>query len=117
CLKSLGCSYKRETTAVFAVALHNHLIHRHQLQELSLADSFKSRTRNTKNIYKPVNKEEDAEKEYVLDPSLPQLTLGLIMDSCYWLITHALDILPLTLVSPHKLLPLLFKDDKHLFFA
>uniref|UniRef100_A0A8C8BIA7 Ring finger protein 32 n=1 Tax=Otus sunia TaxID=257818 RepID=A0A8C8BIA7_9STRI len=75
-LKNKGRSYKRETTAGSAVALHDHLIHRHQLQDLSLADSFKSRTRNTKNIYKPLNKEEDAEKEYVLDPSLPQLTLA-----------------------------------------
>ncbi|NWX15787.1 RNF32 protein, partial [Aegotheles bennettii] len=91
-----GCSSKQETTAVFAVALQDHIIHSHQLQDLSLTDPFKSRLRNTKNIYKPVNKEmvravvdtglrkksthhknkEDAEKEYVLDPSPPQLTLA-----------------------------------------
>ncbi|XP_052646551.1 RING finger protein 32 [Harpia harpyja] len=91
-----GRSSKRETIAVSAVALQDHIIHSHQLQDLSLADPFKSRTRNTKNIYKPVNKEmvravvdtglrkksthhknkEDAEKEYVLDPSPPQLTLA-----------------------------------------
>ncbi|KAM7123108.1 LOW QUALITY PROTEIN: RING finger protein 32 [Ciconia maguari] len=90
-----GCSSKRETIAVSAVALQDHIIS-HQLQDLSLADPFKSRTRNTKNIYKPVNKEmvravvdtglrkkstchknkEDAEKEYVLDPSPAQLTLA-----------------------------------------
>lgn len=42
---------------------------------------------------------------------------GLIVDSSYWLITHTLDIPPLTLVSPQKLLPLVFKDDKDIFFA
>ncbi|KAM9232310.1 LOW QUALITY PROTEIN: RING finger protein 32 [Leptosomus discolor] len=91
-----GCSSKRDLIAVSAVALQDHIIHSHQLQDLSLADLFKSRTRNTKNAYRPVNKElvravvdtglrekstdhkhkEDAEKEYVLDPSPPQLTLA-----------------------------------------
>ncbi|NXW33448.1 RNF32 protein, partial [Phaetusa simplex] len=91
-----GRSSKRETIAISAVALQDHIICCHQLQDLSLADPFKSRTRNIKNIYKPVNKEmvravvdtglrkkstrhkntEDAEKEYVLDPSPPQLTLA-----------------------------------------
>lgn len=80
--------------AVSAVALQDHIIHSHQLQDLSLADPFKSR--NIRNIYKPVNKEmakavidtglrkksthhknkEDAEREYVLDPNPPRLTLG-----------------------------------------
>nr|XP_009943461.1 PREDICTED: LOW QUALITY PROTEIN: RING finger protein 32 [Opisthocomus hoazin] len=91
-----GRPSKRQTVLVSAVALQDHIIHIHQLQDLSLADPFKSRTRNTKTIYKPVNKEmvravvdtgirkkssrhkskEDAEKEYVLDPSPPQLTLA-----------------------------------------
>ncbi|NXL01485.1 RNF32 protein, partial [Mesembrinibis cayennensis] len=91
-----GCSSKRETIAVSAVALQDHIIRSHELQDLSLADPFKSRTRNIKNIYKTVNKEmvravvdtslrkksthhknkEDAEKEYILDPSPPQLTLA-----------------------------------------
>ncbi|KAK2524219.1 Rnf32, partial [Columba livia] len=91
-----GCSSKRDAIAVSAVALQDHIIHSHQLQDLSLANPFKSRTRNIKNIFKPVNKEtvravvdtglrkksihyrnkEDAEKEYVLDPSPPQLTLA-----------------------------------------
>uniref|UniRef100_A0A8C4TZS7 Ring finger protein 32 n=1 Tax=Falco tinnunculus TaxID=100819 RepID=A0A8C4TZS7_FALTI len=73
-----------------AVALQDHIIHSHQLQVLSLADPFKSRTRNTKSIYKPMDKEmdravvdaglrkksthhknkEDAEKGYVLDPMI-----------------------------------------------
>ncbi|KAM6089535.1 LOW QUALITY PROTEIN: RING finger protein 32 [Chlamydotis macqueenii] len=86
-----GRSSKQGMIAVSAVALQDHIIS-HQLPDLSLADPFKSRTRNTKNI-KPVNKEmvravvdtglrkknknkEDPEKEYVLDPSLPQLTLA-----------------------------------------
>ncbi|NWI26380.1 RNF32 protein, partial [Sula dactylatra] len=89
-------SSKQEAIAVSAVALQDHVIHSHQLQDLSLEDPFKSRTRNTKNIYKPVTKErvravvdtglrkksthcrnkEDAEKEYVLDPCPPQLTLA-----------------------------------------
>ncbi|KAK2511293.1 Rnf32 [Columba guinea] len=91
-----GCSSKRDAIAVSAVALQDHIIHSHQLQDLSLANPFRSRTRNIKNIFKPVNKEtvravvdtglrkksthyrnkEDAEKEYVLDPSPPQLTLA-----------------------------------------
>ncbi|XP_071661422.1 RING finger protein 32 isoform X2 [Patagioenas fasciata] len=91
-----GRSSKREAIAVSAVALQDHIIHSHQLQDLSLANPFKSRTRNIKNIFKPANKEmvravvdtglrkksthyknkEDAEKEYVLDSSPPQLTLA-----------------------------------------
>ncbi|NXO54583.1 RNF32 protein, partial [Aramus guarauna] len=87
-----GRSSKGEMMAVSAVALQDHIIHSHQLQDLSLADPFKSRTRNIKNIYKQVNKavvdtglrkkstlhknKEEAEKEYVLDPSPPQLTLA-----------------------------------------
>ncbi|NXI90457.1 RNF32 protein, partial [Psophia crepitans] len=91
-----GRSSKQEMIAVSAVALQDRIIHSHQLQSLSLTDPFKSRTRNIKNIYKPVNKEmvravvdtglrkkstlhknkEEAEKEYILDPSPPQLTLA-----------------------------------------
>ncbi|XP_009682220.2 RING finger protein 32 [Struthio camelus] len=91
-----GSSSKQETVAVTAVALQDHIIHSLQLQNLSLADPFKSKSRNIKNIYKPVNKEmvraivdtglskksahhknkEDSEKEYVLDPNPPQLTLA-----------------------------------------
>uniref|UniRef100_A0A8B9ZEY6 Ring finger protein 32 n=1 Tax=Anas platyrhynchos TaxID=8839 RepID=A0A8B9ZEY6_ANAPL len=85
---------EREGMAVSAVALQDHIIHSHQLQDLSLADPFKSR--NIRNIYKPVNKQmakavidtglrkksthhknkEDAEREYVLDPNPPRLTLA-----------------------------------------
>ncbi|XP_013041227.1 RING finger protein 32 [Anser cygnoides] len=86
---------EREGMAVSAVALQDHIIHSHQLQDLSLADPFKSRSRNIRNIYKPVNKEmtkavvdtglrkkstrhknKDAEREYVLDPNPPHLTLA-----------------------------------------
>uniref|UniRef100_A0A8C9FX48 RING-type domain-containing protein n=1 Tax=Pavo cristatus TaxID=9049 RepID=A0A8C9FX48_PAVCR len=89
--------YRKVTrTLVSAVALQDHIIHSHQLQDLSLADPFKSRSRNIRNIYRRVNKEmvkavvdtglqkknthqknkEDAEKEYVLDSDPPQLTLA-----------------------------------------
>ncbi|KAH1176678.1 hypothetical protein KIL84_010380, partial [Mauremys mutica] len=91
-----GSSSKRDTLAATAVALQDHILHNLQLQDLSLADPFKSKLRNKKNIYKPVNKEmvtavvdtglrkksilhtkkEDPEKEYVLDPNPPQLTLA-----------------------------------------
>ncbi|NXG56123.1 RNF32 protein, partial [Hemiprocne comata] len=89
-------SSEREMAGISAVAFQDHVVHSHQLQDLSLAIPFKSRTRSTKNIYKSVNKEmvravvatglrkktthyknkEDAEKEYGLDPSPPQLTLA-----------------------------------------
>uniref|UniRef100_A0A8C9LEW1 RING-type domain-containing protein n=1 Tax=Pavo cristatus TaxID=9049 RepID=A0A8C9LEW1_PAVCR len=88
--------YHPSLITVSAVALQDHIIHSHQLQDLSLADPFKSRSRNIRNIYRRVNKEmvkavvdtglqkknthqknkEDAEKEYVLDSDPPQLTLA-----------------------------------------
>ncbi|NXC46517.1 RNF32 protein, partial [Penelope pileata] len=91
-----GLSSKQEGIAVSAVALQDHILHSHQLQGLSLADPFKSRSRNIRNLCRPVNKEmvtaavdtglrkksthhknkEDAEKEYVLDPNPPRLTLA-----------------------------------------
>ncbi|XP_074841176.1 RING finger protein 32 isoform X4 [Carettochelys insculpta] len=91
-----GSSTKRDTLAVTAVAFQDHILHTLQLQDLSLADPLKLKLRNKKNIYKPVNKEmvravvdtrlrkksilrtqkEDPEKEYVLDPYPPQLTLA-----------------------------------------
>ncbi|XP_067148628.1 RING finger protein 32 isoform X1 [Apteryx mantelli] len=91
-----GHSSKQKRIVVTAVALQDHIIHDLQLQDLSLVDPFKSKSRNIKNIYKPVNKEmvraivdtglrkksthhkkkEDSEKEYVLDPNPPQLTLA-----------------------------------------
>ncbi|KAM4684581.1 LOW QUALITY PROTEIN: RING finger protein 32 [Amazona ochrocephala] len=91
-----GRSSKQKTIAVSAVGLQDSIIHSHQL-DLSLPDPFESRTRNTKNIYKPANKEvvrevvdaglrkksplhthkEDADKGvHALDPSPPQLTLA-----------------------------------------
>ncbi|KAM4794005.1 LOW QUALITY PROTEIN: RING finger protein 32 [Cyanocitta cristata] len=91
CGAGAGCPSKQGTRAV--PALQDHTIHSHQLQDLLLTDSSKSRTRNTKNFYKSHIKEivritvdtglrkkstskEDAEKEYLLDPSSPQLTLA-----------------------------------------
>ncbi|NWX88878.1 RNF32 protein, partial [Nothoprocta pentlandii] len=91
-----GRSSKQEMITVTAVALQDHIIRELQLQNLSLVDPFKSKSRNIKNISKPVNKEmvraivdtglrkkstqhkkkEDSEKEYVLDPNPPQLTLA-----------------------------------------
>nr|XP_020635380.1 RING finger protein 32 isoform X2 [Pogona vitticeps] len=91
-----GSSWKRESVALTAVALQDHILHNLQLQNLSLADPLKSKAQNKKNIYRPVNKEtvrpiidtglrktnshqpknEDPEKEYVLDPSPQPLTLA-----------------------------------------
>ncbi|XP_072184362.1 RING finger protein 32 [Excalfactoria chinensis] len=91
-----GLTSEREGIAVSAVALQDHIIHSHQLQDLSLADPLKSRSRNIRNIYRRAKKEmikavvdtglqkksahqknkEDAEKEYVLDPNPPRLTLA-----------------------------------------
>lgn len=82
------------------MALQDHILHNLQLQNLSLADPFKSKTQSKKNSYKPVKKEtvravvdtglkktsrhqqknEDPEKEYVLDPCPQPLTLGKL---CY----------------------------------
>ncbi|KAM7035966.1 LOW QUALITY PROTEIN: RING finger protein 32 [Passerculus sandwichensis] len=79
-----GCFSKQETRAVSAVALQDHIIQNHQLQEDPLTP--KSRTRNTNNFYKSINKrnsviantglrkkstsKEDAKKENLLDPQL-----------------------------------------------
>ncbi|XP_053215366.1 RING finger protein 32 isoform X2 [Podarcis raffonei] len=93
---SKGSSSKRDSVALIAVALQDHILHNLQLQNLSLADPFKSKTQSKKNSYKPVKKEtvravvdtglkktsrhqqknEDPEKEYVLDPCPQPLTLA-----------------------------------------
>ncbi|XP_033021493.1 RING finger protein 32 [Lacerta agilis] len=93
---SKGSSSKRDSVALTAVALQDHILHNLQLQNLSLADPFKSKTQSKKNSYKPVKKEtiravvdtglkktsrhqqknEDPEKEYVLDPCPQPLTLA-----------------------------------------
>ncbi|KAM3678961.1 LOW QUALITY PROTEIN: RING finger protein 32 [Ammospiza maritima maritima] len=87
--KAPGCFSKQETRAVSAVALQDHIIQNHQLQDPLTP---KSRTRNTNNFYKSLIKEivsiiantglrkkstskEDAKKENLVDPSAPQLTL------------------------------------------
>ncbi|KAJ6659314.1 hypothetical protein lerEdw1_019185 [Lerista edwardsae] len=89
-----GSSSKRESVALTAVALQDHILHNLQLQNLSLADPFKSKDLSKKN--RPVNKKriravvdtglrkpssgqrkhEDPEKEYVLDPCPQPLTLA-----------------------------------------
>uniref|UniRef100_A0A8D2IKQ1 Ring finger protein 32 n=2 Tax=Varanus komodoensis TaxID=61221 RepID=A0A8D2IKQ1_VARKO len=74
----------------------DHILHNLQLQNLSLVDPFKSKTQSKKNVFRPANKEtvravvdtglrkksshqpknEDPEKEYVLDPCPQPLTLA-----------------------------------------
>ncbi|KAM6281336.1 LOW QUALITY PROTEIN: RING finger protein 32 [Porphyrio hochstetteri] len=91
-----GCVLEDKKIEVCVVVLQDHTIHSHQLLNLSLADLFKSRRRNIKNIYKPMDKEMiravvdtglrtknplhkikgEAKKKYVLDLSPPQLTLA-----------------------------------------
>ncbi|KAF7245868.1 RING finger protein 32 [Varanus komodoensis] len=91
-----GSSCKQESVALTAVALQDHILHNLQLQNLSLVDPFKSKTQSKKNVFRPANKEtvravvdtglrkksshqpknEDPEKEYVLDPCPQPLTLA-----------------------------------------
>lgn len=91
------------------MALQDNILHNLQLQNLSLADPLKSRTQSKKNTYRRVNKEtvrpiidtglrktkshqpknEDSEKEYVLDPSPQPLTLGKsIFPVCIYCFKH-----------------------------
>lgn len=89
-----GHSSKRENLAVAAVALQDHILHDLQLRDLSVADHSKTKApkrentskslkRNTKAVTKtaPGPKEEDTEREYVLDPKPPPLTLGKLTSS------------------------------------
>uniref|UniRef100_A0A8C9ISW4 Ring finger protein 32 n=1 Tax=Piliocolobus tephrosceles TaxID=591936 RepID=A0A8C9ISW4_9PRIM len=91
-LKNKGHSSKKDNLAVNAVALQDHILHDLQLRNLSVADPSKtqvqkkenkSRQRDTKAVIdtglkKPTQcpKLEDSEKEYVLDPKPPPLTLA-----------------------------------------
>ncbi|XP_054582227.1 RING finger protein 32 isoform X3 [Eptesicus fuscus] len=93
-LKNKGHSPKRENLAVAAVALQDHILHDLQLRDLSVADHSKTKVpkrentskslkRNTKAVTDPGlpkttqgPREEDPEKEYVLDPKPPPLTLA-----------------------------------------
>ncbi|XP_063001805.1 RING finger protein 32 [Elgaria multicarinata webbii] len=91
-----GSSCKQESVALTAVALQDQILHNLQLQNLSLADPFKSKTQSKKAKYRRVNKKttravvdtglrkrssrqqknEDPEKEYVLDSCPQPLTLA-----------------------------------------
>lgn len=81
--------------AVTAVALQDHIVHDLQLQNLSIADYSKTKVPKTENRFKSLKrnakatidtglkkttqggpKAEDPEKDYVLDPKPPPLTLG-----------------------------------------
>lgn len=89
-----GHSSKRDNLAVTAVALQDHILHDHQLRNLSVADHSKTKVPKRENASKSLKRnmkavkdtglqktiqgpeEEDPEKEYVLDPKPPPLTLG-----------------------------------------
>uniref|UniRef100_A0A2K6PNY2 Ring finger protein 32 n=1 Tax=Rhinopithecus roxellana TaxID=61622 RepID=A0A2K6PNY2_RHIRO len=91
-LKNKGHSSKKENLAVNAVALQDHILHDLQLRNLSVADHSKTQVqkkentslqRETKAVIDTGLKKttqcpklEDSEKEYVLDPKPPPLTLA-----------------------------------------
>ncbi|XP_016052493.1 PREDICTED: RING finger protein 32 [Miniopterus natalensis] len=93
-LKHKGHSPKHDNLAVTAVALQDHILHDLQLQGLSVAQSCKTKLPTRENTSKSLKrnvkavidtglqkttqgpKEEDPEKEYVLDPKPPPLTLA-----------------------------------------
>lgn len=94
-----GHSSKRENLAVAAVALQDHILHDLQLRDLSVADHSKTKVPKRENTSKSLKRntkavtdtglpkttqgprEEDPEKEYVLDPKPPPLTLGKLTSS------------------------------------
>uniref|UniRef100_A0A5F9CHT1 Ring finger protein 32 n=1 Tax=Oryctolagus cuniculus TaxID=9986 RepID=A0A5F9CHT1_RABIT len=93
-LKKKGHSSKKDNLAVTAVALQDHILHDLQLQNLSVADYSKTKVQKKENRSKSLKKDakatidtglkkstqsprvEDPEKEYVLDPKPPPLTLA-----------------------------------------
>ncbi|XP_057586807.1 RING finger protein 32 [Hippopotamus amphibius kiboko] len=93
-LKNKGHSSKQDNLAVTAVALQDHILHDLQLRNLSIADHSKTKVQKTENRSKSLKrntkaivdtglkkttqgpKVEDPEKEYVLDPKPPPLTLA-----------------------------------------
>uniref|UniRef100_A0AAA9TF97 Ring finger protein 32 n=2 Tax=Bos TaxID=9903 RepID=A0AAA9TF97_BOVIN len=94
-LRNKGHSSKQDNLAVTAVALQDHIVHDLQLQSLSVADYSKTRVQKTGNRSTSLKrnakaatdtglkkttqggpKAEDPEKEYVLDPKPPPLTLA-----------------------------------------
>uniref|UniRef100_A0A8C6D1Q7 Ring finger protein 32 n=1 Tax=Moschus moschiferus TaxID=68415 RepID=A0A8C6D1Q7_MOSMO len=94
-LRNKGHSSKQDNLAVTAVALQDHIVHDLQLQNLSIADYSKTKVQKAENRSKSLKrntkaiidtglkkttqggpKVEDPEKEYVLDPKPPPLTLA-----------------------------------------
>ncbi|XP_053465363.1 RING finger protein 32 isoform X2 [Nycticebus coucang] len=90
-LKNKGLSSKKDNLAITAVALQDHILHDLRLQDLSVATTKvpkkKNRSKALKRETKAVidtglrkcaqgPKVEDPEKEYVLDPKPPPLTLA-----------------------------------------
>ncbi|XP_020016930.1 RING finger protein 32 isoform X2 [Castor canadensis] len=93
-LKNKAHSFKKDNLAITAVALQDHILHDLQLGNLSVADYSKTnvprkeiRSKSLKRDAKAVidsglkksaqsPKAEDPEKEYVLDPTPPPLTLA-----------------------------------------
>ncbi|KAK7821899.1 hypothetical protein U0070_004863, partial [Myodes glareolus] len=87
-------SSKKGNLAVTAVALQDHILHDLQLGHLSVADPCKTNVQKNENKTKSLKRDttaiidtglrkttegpkvEDPEREYVLDPTLPALTLG-----------------------------------------
>uniref|UniRef100_A0A8C9DF24 Ring finger protein 32 n=1 Tax=Prolemur simus TaxID=1328070 RepID=A0A8C9DF24_PROSS len=93
-LKNKSHSSKKDNLAVTAVALQDHILHDLQLQNLSVADHSKTKVQKTENRSKALKRDtkaiidtglkkttqgprvEDPEREYVLDPKPPPLTLA-----------------------------------------
>lgn len=93
-LKNKGCSSKKANVAVTAVALQDHILRDLQLGHLSVADPYKTKVQKNENKSKSLKRDvtavidtgirkttqapkvEDPEKEYVLDPTPPPLTLA-----------------------------------------
>ncbi|XP_008047996.1 RING finger protein 32 [Carlito syrichta] len=93
-LKNKGHSSKKDNLAVIAVALQDHILHDLQLRNLSIADHPKTKVQKKENRSTSLKRDtravidtglkkssqyrkvEDPEKEYVLDPEPPQLTLA-----------------------------------------
>ncbi|XP_044803048.2 RING finger protein 32 isoform X1 [Bubalus bubalis] len=94
-LRNKGHSSKQDNLAFTAVALQDHIVHDLQLQNLSVADYSKTKVPKTENRSKSLKrnakatidtglkkttqggpKAEDPEKDYVLDPKPPPLTLA-----------------------------------------
>lgn len=87
-------SSKKGNLAVTAVALQDHILHDLQLGHLSVADPCKTNVQKNENKTKSLKRDttaiidtglrkttegpkvEDPEREYVLDPTPPALTLG-----------------------------------------